>query len=290
MIAYQNYNCIELSNNCITLLITRSVGPRIIALKVNGGENLFAELPKVTLDCPGKGKFHFYGGHRLWHAPEDPRRTYIPDDDPVEILPLENGIHTRQAVELETGIRKEMKIHLDAERPLVEIEHLLTNQGLWSVTCAPWAITQFKPGGVAILPQNRSLLNHNPTLPNRSLALWPYTNINSPHISWGNEYILIRAEMQNEQLKIGFPNPRGWLAYWRDQTLFVKRAVYQPLADYVDLGSSSECYCDDRFLELETLGPSATLQPGVTISHSETWEIYSNVTLPKVLDDLIRNF
>jgi hypothetical protein len=287
-IHYQNLDCVELSNNSIRLLVTRSIGPRIISLEVNGGENLFAELPGETLDCPGKGKFYFHGGHRLWHAPEDPRRTYLPDNDPVEITPLENGVKTQQRVETETGILKEMDIRLDAVKPVVEIEHRLTNQGLWPVTCAPWAITQLKPGGFAILPQNKTLWDNNPTLPNRNLTLWPYTNINSAHISWGNDYILIRAELQKELLKIGFPNPRGWLAYWRNKTLFVKRAQYQPDADYFDFGCSSECYCDDRFIEVETLGPIITLKPGETVRHTETWEIHVDIDLPENLDELIR--
>jgi hypothetical protein len=73
--------------------------------------------------------------------------------------------------------------------------------------------------------------------------------------------------------KVGFPNPRGWLAYWLDGTLFVKRAAFDPCASYYDLGSSSECYCNGNFLELETLGPITRLAPGEELSHVETWEL-----------------
>lgn len=287
-VQFLGHDCVELSNKSLSLLVTQSVGPRIISLKLNGNENLLAELPGQTLECPGKGDFHFYGGHRLWYAPEEPFRTYLPDDDPVEIILLNNGIHTRQSVENETGILKEMKIQLHAKKNVVVVEHFLSNQGVMPITCAPWAITQFKPGGVAILPQNEFLWDQNPTLPNRSITLWPYTDINNPNIAFENDHILIRAELQNEKLKIGLPNPRGWLAYWRDQILFVKRASYQPNADYYDFGSSSECYCDDHFIELETLGPVTTLKPGGTVRHTETWEIYSNIKLPKNPDSLIQ--
>lgn len=278
--------CVELANDWVTLWVTQSVGPRVILLKANGGENLFASLPDTILECPGKGSFHLYGGHRLWYAPEEPRRTYLPDDSPVEIAPIENGFHVSQEIEAETGIRKSLRIQLVPDSPKVVVEHFLTNDGLEPVTCAPWAITQMKPGGVAILPQNQGLMDDNPTLPNRAITLWPYTQINTPYITWGDAFIQVRAEMTAGMLKIGFPNPRGWLAYWIDDTLFVKRAAYDPERKYYDFGSSSECYCNEQFLEMETLGPITMLKPGEFVKHNETWEVITNLPWPKDIQDI----
>jgi hypothetical protein len=276
-VEYLGLQCVEIANDWLTLWVTESVGPRIIAIIPKGRDNLFVSLPDSTIECPGKGTFHLYGGHRLWHAPEDPKRTYIPDDQPVEIIPHEGGIHVRQAVEQDTGIQKEIRIQLLPDSARVKVEHRLTNHGLWSVILAPWAITQMRPGGVALLPQFQGLLEDNPTLPNRSVALWPYTDFNSPYINWGNDLIQIRSEMKEGALKVGFPNPRGWLAYWLDEVLFIKRAEFDPNKEYVDFGSSSECYCNNQFLELETLGPKTTLKPGDSAVHVETWEVVTNV-------------
>ena len=80
---YLNLDCVALKNDAVELLVTQSVGPRIIRLNLPGGDNLLAELPDLTLDCPGSGPMHLWGGHRLWHAPEVKRRTYLPDDQPV---------------------------------------------------------------------------------------------------------------------------------------------------------------------------------------------------------------
>jgi hypothetical protein len=276
-VEFLGLECVELSNDSLSLLVTKSVGPRIISLQLAGGENIFAELPEVVLDCPGVGDFHIRGGHRLWHAPEDPTRTYLPDDDPVEIESLENGLRVTQKTEAQTGIQKKIKIKLDPTKNAVTVKHTLTNHGLWPVTCAPWAVTQMKPGGVGLLPQNQGLWDENPTLPNRPITLWPYTDINSPVITWGNDVVQVRAEMVADMLKIGFPNLRGWLAYWHSGTLFVKRAKFDHQAAYFDFGSSSECYCDPRFLELETLAPITTLNPGESVSHIETWELYADI-------------
>lgn len=285
-IEYLGQQCLELSNGPLRLYLTQSVGPRIILLTISGSQNLLAELPDRTIECPGKGDFHLYGGHRLWHAPEEPRRTYLPDDQPVEAQSIPGGVRLTQPAPPETGIQKEIKVRLEAEANRVQIEHILTNFGLWPVTCSPWAITQLRAGGVAFLPQNLDLQADNPTLPNRPLTLWPYTDINNPAITWGNDIIQVQAQMEAGKLKIGFPNPRGWLAYWLEGTLFVKRAAFDPQAGYFDFGSSSECYCNPLFIEMETLGPIATIQPGESSHHFETWELYAGFPRPEDLGEL----
>lgn len=273
---FLDYDCVALENEHLSLLVTQSVGPRVISLHLKGGDNLFAELPDFATRRPDGRDFHFRGGHRLWHAPESMPRTYALDDDPVEIIQTGDSTSVTQQVEAETGIEKSMRISLTKDKAQVVIHHILTNRGLWSVECAPWAITQFKTGGAAILPQSCQQTN---LLPNRSLALWSYTNIANPHVTWGNEYILVRAEIQ-PPFKVGFPNPRGWLAYWLAGTLFVKRAAYDLHAKYYDFNSSSECYCNSRFIELETLAPIGQLEPGASVTHIETWELYADVDFP----------
>ena len=80
-------------------------------------------------------------------------------------------------------------------------------------------------------------------------------------------------------LKLGFPNPLGWMGYAVQSSLFVKHAAYRPDEVYLDRGSWSECYCNPRFLELKTLGPLATLAPGESTSHRETWAVYAGVSV-----------
>ena len=274
---FLGHECYTLENKMLKLLISSSVGPRILFLGFVDGENLLAELPDFVTDCRGTGIFRFYGGHRLWHAPEEPSRTYLPDDSPVEIAPLDNGVVVTQNTEIQTGLQKSLEIYLSDGTAQVVITHHLTNHGLWPVTCAPWAITQLKTGGMAILPQTRE---DTGVLPNRSLVLWPYTNMTNPNVQWGSNYILVNANM-DAPFKVGFPNPRGWLAYWLNGTLFVKYAEYKAQADYFDFGSSSECYCNNRFLELETLAPIGTIAPGATVSHIELWNLYKGIERPR---------
>ena len=279
VVNFLGQECVSLENEAIQLLISRSVGPRILSLKFSDGENIFAELPNFIVECPGSGTFHAYGGHRLWHAPEELSRTFLPDDSPVEICPIENGYRATQNVEAKTGLQKSIEVCLPNDSPRAVITHRLTNHGLWPVTTAPWAVTQLKTGGVAILPLSFA---DTKQLPNRTLTLWPYTDLSNLNVSFGKNHILLRVDMdQGEAFKVGFPNPRGWLAYWWNGTLFVKRAKYEAQSEYFDFGSSSECYCNDQFLELETLAPISKIEPGACATHVETWDLFTGVDCPR---------
>jgi hypothetical protein len=274
---FSGYECIKLENESLTLWVTTSIGPRIIGLALKGADCLFAILPNETVEFPGGEVFYFRGGHRLWHAPEDHYRTYIPDNEPVTVLEVENGIQVIQSMETLTGVQKSLRITLPDQDARVIVEHSLQNFSRSPIELAPWAITQLKTGGLAILPQATGLADEYGLFPNRHIVLWPYTKLNSPYIAWGDHFIFIDAKMQDGALKIGFPNPDGWMGYYLNGTLFIKRADYQPGKSYFDRGSSSECYCNPRFLELETLGPRTTIAPKETVTHWETWEIHPQV-------------
>lgn len=277
--SYAGYDCIKLENEALALWLTRSVGPRIIGLALQGSNSLLALLPDLKAECPGAGTYSFRGGHRLWYAPEDLRRTYLPDDEPLTITDLPNGLHVTQPVEAPTGIQKALTITLPDAEARVIVDHTLSNHGSDLLDLAPWAITQLRPGGIAILPQAVGPADEYGLLPNRHIVLWPYTPVNSPHLRWGDRYLFIEARMKEGALKVGWPNPAGWLAYAVEGTLFVKQATYEPEAVYLDRGSSSECYCCADFIELETLGPRTTLAPGQSVTHRETWTLYTGISV-----------
>ncbi len=269
-------DCVELENGTLSLLVPQTVGPRIVSLRVADGDNLLVELPDFSLDCLGQGQLPLWGGHRLWHAPEWPERTYLPDDRPVDIVVGDNQLEVTQSADL-SGLEKSLTISLPDASAHVQITHTLTNRSLWPITCAAWAITQMRPGGWAILPQTTAFVDPGGYQANRPIALWPYTDINSEHVQWGNQFIFYQAAMSEGSWKVGFPNPVGWIGYWVDGTLFIKSAEYWPTASYYDNQSSSECYCNSRFLELETLSPRQTINPDEAIIHHETWRIFSDI-------------
>jgi hypothetical protein len=280
---FQNHKCVVLENSQLELLIPQSIGPRVLSLKFGGSNNLFAELPNFSTVRPDRQPYHFYGGHRLWLTPEEPMFSYGLDDQPVEISETPNGLLVKKPVEPETAVEKSLLFALDADQPKLTVTHKLVNRGTASIEYSAWAITQFRTGGVAILPQS---VTPTQLLPNRSLSLWPYTDLASSSLTIGKECLFLNAQMDTP-FKVGYPNPRGWLAYWLDGVLFVKRAGYDPTARYSDFGCSSECYCNNQFIELETLAPLNSLKPGEAVTHVETWELFADIPAP-VSEEIIQ--
>ena len=110
-------DCVQLANTALSLLVTRSTGPRVLRLRLHGGDSPFAEVPDFALQHPGGGLFRAWGGHRLWHAPELARRTYLPDEAPPEIQETEGGLLVVQATEAATGLQKSLRIMLPGDDP-----------------------------------------------------------------------------------------------------------------------------------------------------------------------------
>ncbi len=267
----------RLENEQLYLDYLTAAGPRIVRLGLKrNGKNLLAELPTVTLPSP-HGPYTLHGGHRLWHAPETAARTYIPDDAPptVETTPLTARL--QQPTETYTGITKIMAIRLDGERPLVEVDHILRNDGREPFELAPWGITQMVLGGTAVLPQQVGPLDEEGLQPNRHLVLWPYSRWEDSRLQLADDIIRIVTKPINHPLKIGIFNRQGWLGYFIEDIFFRKR--FSPQADrpHVDFQTNCQVYINHQFLELELLGPLQTLEPGEEVTHSETWELFPAV-------------
>jgi hypothetical protein len=275
-----------LDNGFLRLEYLTDAGPRIAGLFLAGSDsNLLAELPAdAGVDTP-YGKFQFMGGHRLWHSPEAMPRTYIPDR-PVKVESLPDGIRLYASTEPDSGITKSIEIHLAADRAAGTINHELRNDGLWTVELAPWSLTMFKMGGTVILPQAVGKPDPAGLLPDRLLALWPYTQVRDKRLLLDDDFILLKATAALPPCKIGYLNPNGWAGYWLNGTLFVKRYDARVGEVFPDKGCNTEVYCNDQILELETLGPLTRLPPGGKIVHQEAWELYDGLDQPFIPETL----
>jgi hypothetical protein len=280
----------SIANRFLRLEYLAQAGPRLVRMVLDGSqENLLAELPKFVIDTP-YGDFYFHGGHRLWHSPEAMPRTYIPDNEGLVVEDLVGGVRLSQQVEAGTGIQKTLEVHLHEDRAALKVHHKLANQGLWPVELSVWAITQFTLGGVVILPQQQGPLDAAGLLPNRTFGLWPYTRWNDARLHLHEPAVLIDTSQEGNPLtqpcKIGYYNPHEWIAYWRKGVLFVKRARLVPGGQYPDGGCNSECYCNDKFVELESLSPLMRLEPGQAVEHTEEWELFTSLESAGISDDI----
>lgn len=90
-VAYQGWkNNLRLSNGDAELILTLDVGPRIISYRLADGKNVFKEYSE-QLGKTGEDEWQMRGGHRFCVAPEDPGRTFVPDNSPVAYKVLDEA-------------------------------------------------------------------------------------------------------------------------------------------------------------------------------------------------------
>lgn len=253
-----------LENDHLRLDYLTDLGPRIIGLYLQGvDENLLAITPEAHWPTP-HGEYYLHGGHRLWTAPED-LYTMCPEHG-VVITRKEKRIQITGPVEL-SGLQKEMTITLDDNR--VHIRHRVTWHGEHPVTLAPWALTQARLGGMAILPLSRM----EGRLPDRNVVLWPYSSFDDQRLELHDDLILVHGRWTGGPFKVGTLTPKGWMAYALENVLFVKHFSANIDGPFPDRSCNLETYVGETFIELETLGTLTELSPGGSMTHEETWEL-----------------
>lgn len=271
-------NCVQLTNGKVELIVTTDVGPRVIRFGFVGGQNLFHEV-KEDLGKTGGSEWRPYGGHRLWHAPEQMPRTYAPDNGPVQYTWDGQTLVLTQPVEVSTGIVKQIEITLSPDENRVKLVHRLVNKNLWDIEAAPWCLTVMAPGGRAILPQEPYRPHSEYLLPARPIVLWYYTDMRDPRWMWGSRYIQLRQDPtvpkdDRGKQKVGMLNKQGWMAYLLRGEVFLKRYGYDPNATYPDYGCNTEVFTNADMLEMETLGPLGKIPAGGSVEHVEHWFLF----------------
>jgi hypothetical protein len=61
---------------------------------------------------------------------------------------------------------------------------------------------------------------------------------------------------------------------------------YDPTATYPDMGCNAEVFTNDWMLEVESLSPMLTLEPGASADHVETWRLFADVPSPENDEDV----
>lgn len=271
-------NCYRLSNGEVELIVTSDVGPRIIRYGFEGGQNFFVELEE-DLGKTGGDNWRLYGGSRLWVGPEDPVYSYGADNDPVQVE-ISGSRLTAQAPVEHTGVQKAIAVELADEGSAVRVVYTLANRTIWPLRIATWVLTMMAPGGAGITTLPPRGTHPEVLAPTNPLVVFAFTNMADPRWTWLEKYIVLRQDPQNaDPEKIGLFNPATRGAYLLNGELFVKKFAASPEEQYPDMGASYETFTNERFLEIETLGPMRTLQPGESMDHVEEWSLHRPVAV-----------
>ncbi|MCW2751549.1 MAG: hypothetical protein JWR83_2659 [Aeromicrobium sp.] len=247
-------------------------GMRVIGIGRAGcEENLLGVFPDLAWNTPW-GPYKFLGGHRLWVAPERFPEVSEPEGTTVVSRLNGNGAKLSQPQPAPSGIAKTIEVELDENIPELIVRHELLNRGPRSIEVAPWGLTMFRLGGIAIVPHDPSTISGPDYTPDRNLVAWPYTSWTDPRFTLRDEALIWRASA-GPRWKIGTFSPTGRIGYLQDDVLFEKRFVARPDVLHADLGCNVEIFSNEQFAELETLGPLVALGPGESVTHEERWVV-----------------
>jgi hypothetical protein len=251
---------------------TLDAGPRIVRFSLRDGPNVFAETPDAQWETVHGRPFRLLGGHRLWSSPECPLNEQVPDDAQVGVRPLDDGVELTGGTLTHDGLARRIELRLAADGPRARVRHVLENGTDGAVRVAAWALTQVRPGGVAVLPFAAGEIDGG-QLPNRNVVLWPYSSVADARFTLTDETMRVAATDAPGLFKAGYLNRSGWIAYELDGVTFQKRFAPEPHSEHVDFGCNVEVYVRAEFLELETLTPLRHVAPGAAIEHVEEWEL-----------------
>ena len=267
-------DCLQLSNGTTDLVLTTTVGPRILFFGPTGGANLLGLFPDASKET-ALGTWRPYGGHRLWVAPELVPATYAPDSSPVGVTTSDDLSVTLTQSADASGFAKQMHVTLAPTGSLVTLRQTITSHNLWPVHVAPWAVS-IVATGTSILPRVPFTSHDDVVCPSQPLALSAYTDLQDPRLTLGLRYILLHGDPAiTHSQKIGLLVKEGWADHLVDDLLFLKRFPFFPDATYPDFGVNTEIYTEGRFQELELLGPQRVLQPGQSLTLTEDWNLLS---------------
>jgi hypothetical protein len=275
-IAYHGWkDCYRLVSATLEVIVVSSIG-RIMQLRRIGDdagvlwENrvLDGQLPK-----PNSGIWANFGGDKCWPAPQSdwPRvlgHEWPPpaafDASPFEVSVTDAGLMLKSPVDPAWGIQVVRHVELDSAAPAMRVRTEFRKASGKPARVAIWTIAQFQdPARVAI------------ELPSESKFTGGYKNLikDDPAESTVNGRLLTFARDPHKFVKIGSD---AQSIVWVGPTSVVRMQSELLPGDYPDGGCSIEVYTnpgEQKYVELETLGPLVNLEAGQIIEHTTTYTV-----------------
>lgn len=273
-IRFDGLDAVELRTSSLRVVALVAKGPRIAFWGRPGGDNLLLWKPGKYF----RGNWELMGGHRLWSArpgADEAEETYATDNQSCTVKVSAHGFTVTGALDPAQKTRRGITVTATADGRIT-LDHFLRNEsdmlwsgGLWALTCT--------------VPSKKSTY----TVPLGDGSSWDYTTIVAFR-TWGGGHggvgfadpqfrctkdalVLKPSGRENKRM---LKADAGIIA-WHDpakKLLFAKHAAYDPAGNY-PLDTNLALYVGPKnfMVEMETMGPSATLKPGQALKHRETW-------------------
>jgi len=244
----------------VTFSVNGSVGGRVTTFAI-GGANVLTG-PDVNPD--NYGSTFWPAPQALWNWPppspidKDPYAGQIVDDE-IVLLGGHDPI---------TGISVEKRFSADSSG-WVTMAFTMTNTSNVPQSCAPWQVTRVIKAGFSFFP----------TGPGGVRPITGATSVGTE--TWFDAASSVSSE------KLYADGMAGWLAHVVGNVLFVKRFVDLPVGAEAQDQAEIEIYSGDGYVELEILGPLATLNVGDSVTWTVQWKLLLlPEAVPTTLDGL----
>lgn len=273
---------VELTTPALRLVAVHGAGPRLAWLSKPGGANLlfWDESSPLRYVRASAGKtWSLRGGHRVWdcRGPADESEdTYRNDDAAGDCELRADGFTVHGAIDPGTRTRRSIAVTILADDRL-QVDNILVNQGDMLYGCGLWALTCTLPG-----PQSRYLV------PLGDGSDWDTATI-TLFRRWAGHGTGSFREEQFELLDDAYLlTPRGRetkrmlrapcgtiaLVDAERQVTFSISAPLEAEAIY-PTGANLALYVGpgNFMVEMETMGPMATLKAGQRLVHRQIWRL-----------------
>jgi hypothetical protein len=134
-------------------------------------------------------------------CPEDPVKSYIPDNDAVDVEILsENALCLK--VKLTPEIEKSIIMRVATEGQGFELVNQIRNLSDKPIRTASWGITTFAPGGVGYLPIPKAPSATDALCASFQINLWDYTSFPT--------HLLFGVQIGSNSTRIGLFKTESW--------------------------------------------------------------------------------
>lgn len=261
---------------------------RVMSFRFRDGENVLwedAALAGGRGDPAGRTWVNF-GGDKTWPAPEAEwsrhtgRTGWMPP-------PAFDGLAATARVEREAvvlsspvdpsyGVRWERRIALKADAAVLEIATTYERVAGAPIRLGIWVITQFRDPVAVIVPARASSLFPR--------GYFVFGDKPWPEVGVAEGWIRLTREPAAPH-KLG--TDAGRMVWVGGKELCLVESPRLAGAEYPDRGASAEVYTNPdpkRYVELETLGPLATLRAGERITHTNTYTLVRRTNVDPAVD------
>lgn len=282
---FDGHAALELMTGGLRLVVVTGIGPRIASLSLPDGENLLywdEDGSKV------RGNWALRGGHRVWCAgplADEREDTYGPDNEPCRVEEQDGTLTVTGAVDPQNMTQRGLSIEVVDEQTVL-VDHFVTNTGEMLYAAGIWALT-------CTLPTDSTRY----FVPLGDDSRWDYTQITSFR-TWGGHsaghdddqfavtedlFVVSPKGRENKRMIMaqrGFQamtDPARGVTFCKHTAFDSARGLQYPLGTNIAFYVGPENF----MVEMESMGPAATLLPDQTAHHCERWRLLPEATDPK---------